>query len=116
MIAALRGFGRLMCEGLESALQIAIDATRDDGAIVSVEGLKDFDPAAIERALAKLKSAMDAGIDSPSLLAEMRKDIARSLLHGADQSLVQIVEKEIESAKNKPDTIPPPAPRLPFSE
>lgn len=116
MIAALRGFGRLMCEALESALQIAIDATRDDGAIVSVEGLKDFDPAAIERALAKLKNAMDAGIDSPSLLAEMRKDIARSLLHGADQALVQIVEKEIESAKTKPDTIRPPAPRLPFSE
>lgn len=115
MQAALRGFGRLVCEGIESILQIAIDASRDDGAVVSVEGLKDFDADAIGRQLESLKRAMDAGIDSPAFLAELRKQIARALLRGAEKGLLETIEKEID-APPKATSAPIQAAPLPFSQ
>lgn len=105
MVAALKGYGRVVREAVESALQIAVDATRTDGARVSVEGLDEFDSDALARALNHLKTALDVGIESSTLIAEMRKTIAHIFMRNADEATIKAVETELEAAKLAPRSL-----------
>ena len=93
----LRAYGDAVKEQIRRVLK-AIEEAREDGLVVSVTGMDEFDIADLGTELEDAKALLALGVESPTLKKEMYKKLALKFLCDARQNVKDKVAAEIEAS------------------
>jgi hypothetical protein len=94
----LRAYGDTVKETLRRLLR-AIEAARQDGLVVDVAGLDEFDIGDFSNELEDAQRLLGLGIESPTLRKEIFKRLAQKYLCDVRQELKDQIAKEIDGAE-----------------
>jgi hypothetical protein len=97
----LRSFGTLMRDCMKQVLW-AIAGARQDGVVLDVAGLDEFDMDEFGTELDDAKKLLELGIDSPTLVKQVHKRLAFKYLCDARQEVKNRVADEIEAGAGSP--------------
>jgi hypothetical protein len=94
----LRGYGDAVKDSIKRVLR-AIEAARQDGLIIGVSGLDEFDVGEFSSELADAGKLLALGINSATLRKEVFKKLASKYLCDARQELKDQIAKEIDEGQ-----------------
>jgi hypothetical protein len=93
----LRGYGDTVKDTIKRVLR-AIEAARQDGLIIGVSGLDEFDVGDFSSELDDARRLLELGIQSPTLRKEVFKKLAYKYLCDTRQDVKDQIAREIEGA------------------
>lgn len=93
----LRSYGDAVKACMKRVLR-AVEAAREDGLMIGVSGMDEFDISDFTSDLADAKELLGLGIESPTLKKQVFKKLASKYLCDARQDLKDQITREIDSA------------------
>lgn len=93
----LRGYGDTVKDTMKRVLR-AIEAARQDGLVIGVSGLDEFDVGDFSSELEDARRLLELGIQSPTLRKEVFKRLASKYLCDTRQEVKDQIAREIEES------------------
>jgi hypothetical protein len=93
----LRAYGDAVKEQMRRVLK-SIEAAREDGVVIGVTGMDEFDIADFSTDLADAKELLNLGVESPTLRKEVSKRLALKYLTDSRQDVKDRIVAEIEQS------------------